>query len=110
VLYNVGNLAFLTPGKFYTKKPTGRKDMNGDKLLPYGMAVHLLVDKSGRLCALELQCNYIDNKSNKYPPRLCTQVEDSRRLVREESHRCVRTSREQKPDRWGFVSSTERSA
>jgi hypothetical protein len=71
VLYNIGNFAFNTLGSFYRYK----KDTNGDKLLPYGMVVHALLDKSGKFCALELHCNFVNNNSNAYTPRPCSQEE-----------------------------------
>lgn len=71
VLYNIGNFAFLTPGKFSREE----KDEYGDKLLPYGMVVHALLDKSGKFSALELHCLFVDNSSNDFATRPCMQEE-----------------------------------
>ena len=71
VLYNTGNFALLTPGKFHRHEP----DKYGDKLLPYGMVVHVLLDKSGKFIALELHCLFVDNSSNDFTPRPCMQEE-----------------------------------
>ena len=63
VLYNIGNFLFQTPGRFHKEK----------SVLPYGLVVHLRLDKeTGRIASLELHCTHIDNRVVNFRPKICT--------------------------------------
>lgn len=72
-LYNIGNFAMLTPGRFWMDE-----DPYGDELLPYGTVVHTLFDEDGHLHEIQLHCIHANNLVTKYMPRPCNPGEAGR--------------------------------